>query len=759
MPRSDAITLENQYLRLTINRNDGTIQGIENTPSGLHLIQTPTPGPPWRVELLGQDDVSSWVEEFTACESTEDDSGQSITLRWQTAHGFAVKGRIELVPGDPDARFSIAVTADAGVRVDKIEYPILRGIGDLSETADTCLAHPQGTGFLFRRPRDLFEPEPIRRQGLRYSPYPEGYNGSSLQFMTLYAEGEGGFYLAAHDPTLAMKWPNCFKGANGDLVSTFIHQSPDIQPGAGLDVPYPVLVGALFEGSWEEAADRYKAWAVTQPWTAQGTLADRADNEKSRWLLDEVGFATFGVTAAADRAAWLDRFHAITGEPVFHILGCNWSKVPGTYGRGIPGGRADWFPAQFNAANLTTIRRNGDYWAPFEFDILLDPDGADGAEGEEIKAAQLHLPAEKYSFDGYRFPFVCPATEYLPALHKWRDERLAGEYGADALYYDISANNVLMGCRAPGHGHPIGGGGWMVDAYARMHAASKAAASAARGTYVAQGGEMITEAFIPNLDYYQARAEASPLSGFEADVFRDWIREGTVEKIPLFTYVYHEYGPVRLDGWAKLAAEAGDLFYWTAARVALWGGLLELNYEFSPLETLHGQDEAPEEHYCHWEPRSYEVDPAKLAFVREVALARTGWGNPYLVYGTMLRPLPIASDPIELAYHLYNVGQDRPHYDEQRTMRVPSILHAAWRAPTGNLGFFFVNLHGDEPQTISVELDPETYGVAVGTPYRITRITLDEREAFADGSGLLTAPLILEPRQVVLLEVVAQDEW
>ncbi|MBA2276128.1 MAG: hypothetical protein H0W06_00060 [Chloroflexia bacterium] len=748
---SDRILLENQFLRLTLGADDGSIRGIENTTSGLRLIHVPTAGPPWRVELVGQE---QWIEEFSSFTWSRDDndSGEAVTLRWETAHGITVESRVELPVGEPHAHVTVDVHAATDQLVDKVEYPILRGIGDLSDRSDSCLAHPHGTGFLFRRPYDLFEPEPMRRQGLRYSPYPEGFNGSSMQFMAYYAEGEGGFYLAAHDPTLAMKWLNFFKADDGHLESTFMHQAPDIQSGAGLHVPYPILIGSLVEGNWYEAAERYKTWAIEQRWTAQGPLASRA--ETSRWLLEEVGFATFGVNAAADRAAWLDRFHAITGEPVFHILGANWSKVPGTYGRGIPGGRADWFPATFSDANLATIRGNGDYWAPFEFDILLDPEGN---ESEEIKQAQLRLPVENYSFDGYRFPFVCPATEYLPALHRWRDEQLAGTYGADALYYDISANNVQMGCRAPHHGHSIGGGGWMIDAYARMHSATKEAASVARGAYVPQGGEMITEGFIPNLDFYQARAEASPLSGFEADFFRDWIREGKVEKIPLFTYVYHEYGPVRLDGWAKLAREAGELFYWVAARVALWGGLLELNYEFSPLENLDGRDDDPAEHYYTFAARSHEVDPAKAAFTREVALARTGFANPYLVYGTMLRPLSFEAPTIELDYHLYNVGQDHAHYEESEVMRVPSILHAAWRAPDGRLGLFFVNIEPEQTQTITVDLDPARYGIAVGTRYATRRVTGSGREALGERTDVGSFPLGLAPRQITMLEVTTES--
>ncbi|MDI7278084.1 MAG: hypothetical protein QME94_19050, partial [Anaerolineae bacterium] len=86
----------------------------------------------------------------------------------------------------------------------------------------------------------------------------------------------------------------------------------------------------------------------------------------------------------------------------------------------------------------------------------------------------------------------------------------------DAIYYDISVNNVLMACRSRHHLHQPGGGQEMADAYARMFADTRAEMARVAGHPVATGTEMITELAIPFVDYYQARAEACPVSSFEA---------------------------------------------------------------------------------------------------------------------------------------------------------------------------------------------------------------------------------------------------
>jgi hypothetical protein len=740
------IVLGNEAIAITLDDATGAITQIVNRERELNLVAVPGDGIPWRVELQ-VDGASTWVSSFTRFDWDRDEAEGRLDLRWETDHGIRVRATVG-VTTESGVAFRVAVDADPGVVIDKVEYPRVTGVGDLHPIADSVLVHSQSTGFLFRRPLDLFETTP-RRDGLRYSPYPEAYNGSTTQLWTYYAEGIGGFLLRAEDPDCALKWLNVFKVADGgSLECSVMHQQPDIRPGNAFEVPYPIVVETTVEGTWYEAAERYKTWAVRQPWASRGRLADRED--RPGWLLDEVGFATFGVNAAADRSAWLDRFHGITDEPVFHILGVNWPKWTTGYGRSHPGGRDDWFPAQFSEANLETIRRNGDRWAAFEFDLLLDEGRS---ESEAIVANRSVLPPERYSFDHYPFWLQCPAAPYIGPLHEWRDATLSRDYEVDALYYDISCPNRLPGCRDASHGHPVGGGAWMIAAEQQMYGRTRVAASAARGAYVAQGTELAHEGFVGTLDYYQARAEASPCSIFEADFFRDWIVDGRAEKVPLFAFIYHEYGPVRLDGWAKLSKETGDLFYWVGARVGLWGGLFELNYEFSDLEALEGFSDHPDEHYADLIPRAYEVDPGKVAFTRELARARTGFGNPWLVYGEMLRPLDLAAEPIELDYHLYNLHEGHVAHDFKGTMTVDDLIHATWRAPDGRIGFAFVNLRPDGDRTLPLTIDPATYGIPAGMPVTFTRLTSDGRAELHAATGAVAINATLPARRVVIVEM------
>jgi hypothetical protein len=60
-------------------------------------------------------------------------------------------------------------------------------------------------------------------------------------------------------------------------------------------------------------------------WCKEGRIEDRLKEGKaSRWLLEEVGFCTFGISSSWDVSEWLEAFHHITGKPVFHVLGFDW---------------------------------------------------------------------------------------------------------------------------------------------------------------------------------------------------------------------------------------------------------------------------------------------------------------------------------------------------------------------------------------------------------------------------------------------------
>jgi hypothetical protein len=246
---------------------------------------------------------------------------------------------------------------------------------------------------------------------------------------------------------------------------------------------------------------------------------------------------------------------------------------------------------------------------------------------------------------------------------------------------------------------------------------SKAAMGKVLGRYAVQGSEVINETNIGLIDCFFSRAVAGPhavLEGRDNNTGLPFEHEpgGAIEAVPFFDAVYHDYGPVRQDGYAQLNPGYGDAFYWIAARqVLLFGGLLDLDYNVYWPEAFPGYTGTPEATYTpydggYWTPyKTPDYDAAKGAYVREVAQARTTYGNPWLGYGRVARPAGVKSPTIGLDY-----GNHRDVYPEnslvaQGTWHVPQVFEAAWFDKHDRLGLFFSNLAKDKPFRLHVDVD------------------------------------------------------
>jgi hypothetical protein len=746
----DKIVIENGLVRVAFSRTDGAIVGLTDQARGVVYIDG-DPDVPFRL-----DDGSDLKTRFESFAWTRDESfkaGTACDLRWTIGDGLTLKARIELLKGADEVSFTSRLENRGSRTVMAVEYPILGGLKSIAP--NDILVHSYATGFLARNPFESFGRE---GGGLRFMPYPESFSGASMQFGAYYAPGKGGIYFAAYDGSYGQKWLNFFR-TNGRLEASLMYGYEDIGPGKGIEAPFRYVLKTFAGDNWYQAADIYKAWAVHQDWCRQGTLAGRAPSDRAQWLLEKAGLSTFGIDASRDLTPWIRRYHEDVGSPIFHVLGVDWPKIGPNYADILPGGMPDWFPTRFSKENLALIKEQGDYFAPFEFDFLVDPKRSDSAL---LKANLEIFPAKPRSRDDYAFAMLCPTTEFTRTFHRDRDVRVFEESGCDGMYYDISANNLIKTDLSPSHGHRVGGGKEITLAYKRIYSETKKAMAAKAGKFMPLGTEMMCEVFLPELDYYQARAGAQPSSAFEMGglAFRDLLEAGRVEVIPLFTYVYHEYGAVRLDGWGKLVAEAGELFFNIAAKVYLWGGLYELNSEYSPLEALDGRENDPLEHYFKFEPMGFAYNPDMAHYLEQFAFLRTGPGNKYLAYGTMLKPPDIGPTDTPMSWFHYNIDRQAASYKDRGTIVVPGVIHTAWKAggdSNATYGFIFANTTAREV-TIKARIDKTFYGLA-GTGWKARLCSKFGRTGYTSleqgpvgPDKIIPLALTIAPRKVVLVE-------
>ncbi|MDZ4197657.1 MAG: DUF6259 domain-containing protein [Kiritimatiellia bacterium] len=182
-----------------------------------------------------------------------------------------------------DVAYEITVTPKEGYGVFAVEYPILT-LHPISGAAYDRLLVPEQSGTSI--------PDPFRAKKDRGSPHRfgkfiwYGTYGSSAQTMQfiLYENGRDGVMIWTQDGEGRLK---DFEVSESDAPSVSpeiratIHHYPSAmgKPGTAWKSPYPTLV-SRYSGGWVSAAKKYRAWAITQPWCADGGLMEQVRSGK-----------------------------------------------------------------------------------------------------------------------------------------------------------------------------------------------------------------------------------------------------------------------------------------------------------------------------------------------------------------------------------------------------------------------------------------------------------------------------------------------
>ncbi len=762
------LVLENELLRVEFSAKDGSITRLRNKRADLELISAAVKSPkPWAMVLTPFD----FVSDFTAFHATpeSEDNGQRLALRWETPYKITIKAEARLAAGSDELELRCAAENTGDRIILALRYPALQGIGTLTDdgTQDRLL-HSTMMGAVFSDPFHLFKAEDpiLQARGMVVSHYPNGFGGSALQLMAYYAEGRGGFYVAAKDSRCTDKDFNFYKTADG-LTCEIAHLQWDARKGKSLVIDYPIVIAAMTEGTWYEAAERYRTWAVEQPWCERGTRKERvAAEDASRWLLEEIGAVGIWWPFRNDIRADILRTRELFGAPLLH-LELWWSHGP----------------------SLEAAHSEGDRFGPFYFPSLAQKgkDAFETHQGDRILPAVTPIDSQWIAMcpaqPGWR-ELTCEVAEDMvgegPLRHHqiWVGENETG-CQADCLYYDIGpCAGVPTHCHTPGHVHPPGAGREITQAYVTLFEETQQRASKVKGAYVPIGTECVTEPFVGCLDLYFARN-----AGFSPDMevfpyVRDltWLPDGKMEIVPLFPFVYHQYGPVAVQGIHPVSPwnvpEADDCFTWAEARSVLWGGLLATTRVVP----------------------DGNVSAERVRFLRSLAAARTDFANEYLAYGRMQRSPVVECAPIVLDHGLAEggwlrklrfeppgpdpqtsiveyekpAGEQKPseelsieHWLEgilaipatpakTATIQVPSVVSQAYTLGDDRLGILLVNLQSGSEQTVQLTVDPVSCGLPTGT-YQLRQVTMDAQkdlDTFDDRHEIRVA---LPPREVVLL--------
>jgi hypothetical protein len=764
--------LENKALCITFDTRSGAFTQIANRITGHKLIERASDGPPWRIYLSRPNRAPRLVDEYASCRVRRAKSGQV----WKLVHGISIKLELRLPARALNAELWVNVENKGEQTIETLELPILGSIAALSKNvlADR-LATSLCSGLLIKYPlyyepfqalQKLYYPSGFAGHSLQVLAYfEEGKGGFYVachdphNTTKRFSFGRAG---EVEDPQIRVEHLNWILAPGASMKLDY-----PIVIGA-------LQVGDWREAAERYRAWATSGGPGHPDWCHRGTLADRVKKgTASRWLSEEVGFCTFGLPSAIDISPWFRAVHRIADVPVLHVLGHDWKpmlppggddaasalrmlgvepkpwqirKVEG-WAQSVPLSQSrnphclsrmaaklklplasfpvSWLcqtaarrtgsngvmPLNFSPENLAVIHRQGDCSAQFEFDFFPPSTGASGIFFPEgLNWDQCGLKTNGRSPWGFRF--VCPIPDECRRVHRERDVS-AVRAGMDANYYDISMPAFSpLRCDDPRHGHALGNGREIIAGYQHVYEDTKKATSRARGEYVPQGTEVMTETYISQIDFAQWRAGGGPQGDMENNIHMSRIKLGLAEPIPFFNYVYHEYGPVK-NGWFLPARPQ--------VRRHLLLDRCERNPRGRPARAelrVFAARELPGHDRLHLPARlSLPLHRGKKArpdrsgkdclFKKDVARARVGFGRQFLCYGRMVRPLAYLTPPpaIKLSWQHYNDIGGRREGAEYSTS---SIVQQAWQAQEGAHGFFFVNL-APRAQQIDVMFDPATH--------------------------------------------------
>ena len=434
-------------LRQIVNRIDGETQFVNLPDKGFDL---------WHLTFHGVDGGGKTVEMSSrsrlpaARKRCEEKNGELI-LRWEG-----------LWLGDEKGVLDVTVTvrledADGSSRW-RIKVDNRSNKWALAETRFPCLA-----GVM--RPGEGDVLEPARPLGAHlHKSFAGRKDAREIKFPTTappiaaFMKDGKGLYIAVEDPQRSITKFRFGPGLDFS-VATPVEEAGVL--GKAADGPRFDVVMRPFKGDWWQVARMYRAWAMRQTWAAKGPIAGRADFPQS---LKDLDVCTILVETRANAASnKIDRIvRAFPGLKV----GIHWYWWQNSE---FCGNTPEFFPAKKGVPDVMRAwSKAGVLMMPYTNPRLWDTNQASWTFAKDHACMNRKGGYSTIAYRGYPCAIMCPSSE------KWRESvwswsnRVLGELGANAIYYDQVAVARPFECFDRRHGHPVGGGTWWTEGYRQM---------------------------------------------------------------------------------------------------------------------------------------------------------------------------------------------------------------------------------------------------------------------------------------------------
>ncbi len=510
MPTPETFTLQNAFLRLTLDAN-GSLVELTCLATGTNHIARPGM-PLWRVVLADEESLVNVVlPEGQPCAVARDGERLTLTAPRMTypTHGgartVAVALRLAVTLDGDAARWTAEMeNREPGVRVMEVWAPMING---LRPPADWALYYPQDCGMRLADPvNNLGDRGQIFRFGVSNAHQRELYPGkASMQWMGVYGESEG-LYVCSEDSSLQTTCLNAERNfgdtpEDDSLLLCFI-KYPGQREGVWQSAP---VVTVPHPGDWHAGARRYRAWADS--WITPSTppaWVQTMPGLQDTILREQYGKIVFDYND-------IPMLHQAAAE-----VGISLVKLSGWHPAGHDNAYPDYEvdPAMGGRETLTAC--------------MKDVQAAGGKTMLYLQAVQMSANSRYYAAHGEAtvqrdpygdaladtFTWPGPST-YLPlnsqhrlfnaclACPEWREAILdctqyVLDLGADCVYLDRLAGYPGYLCFNEAHPHARPG-----ESYAKRVALGQAcrALVKAKGPEIALASEYINDAGLQPFDF------------------------------------------------------------------------------------------------------------------------------------------------------------------------------------------------------------------------------------------------------------------
>jgi hypothetical protein len=527
-----------------------------------------------------------------------------------------------------------------------------------------------------------------------------------MQFLAYYSgESGAGLYVASQDTAGYTKFMNAVR-ANENWLSLNFTYVPTFQAGAGVTVPFPVMVG-VFHGDWFDAASLYRAWAIQQVWAQGGPLAARTDvpdwykNTGMLALKYTITQFAAGGDSYADLAlvagAWQQQLQS---PPLLDWW--SWEN------QGAFVDSPDFLPpsqgwAAFDSAVSATHAAGGRLMVqPTTGSAAVGAPSWDTLQATAAQQADGSMYLSQFSSMNQSGQKVLQTSVQMDPTQPWHDALLSltsqlQQHGVDLVHMDGNPSQVGI-CYATDHSHAPGGGNWWFQDYAQIYSDIRQVGRAVNPDF-AMGGEFYAEPYLSLTDSGQDETN----TGLDPSSIGNVLDPASVSFIPLWQAVYHDY---TLTYSMASYLDGHDLPYYRRglAIPLVWG---EIPMIFA--DSGFGQ-------FLPWQLSNF--NSSLVQYLQRIVRLRTTYGYPFVVLGRMLRP----PRPAVPAYTVPPATQIPYSMANTSAFDAPSIVGSAWQSPQGDGALIFTNI-SDSTVPFSWTVSPADVPLDPGQTYNLYILT------------------------------------